>query len=51
MPALELTDIAAWTLIVGGTAYAALASHGSVLAVVAAAVAAFFTKAFLFELS
>jgi energy-converting hydrogenase Eha subunit C len=50
MPALELTEIIAWSLIIGGVAFAVMQSRGLSAAAVTAALAAIATKTALFEL-
>src|SRR5690242_6016292 len=50
MPAMELTEILAWALIVAGAAYAILESRGASLAAIAAALAALATKTALLDL-
>jgi hypothetical protein len=47
MPALELTEVVAWTLIIGGLAFAAMERLGTPAATVSAALAALATKSLL----
>jgi hypothetical protein len=50
MPAMELTEVAAWALIIAGAAYAILESRGVSVAAIAAALAALATKSALLDL-
>ena len=47
MPVLDSHEIVAWALIVGGTVYAAVASHGLATATMTAALAAIAVKSAL----
>ena len=44
MPAMELTEVVAWALIIGGFAFAAMERRGMPAATVTAALAALATK-------
>lgn len=48
MPAMELTEIAAWALIAAGLGYNALRRYGVSTAAITAALAALATKEFFF---
>jgi hypothetical protein len=49
MPVLELTEVVAWALIIGGAAFAALERLGIPAAAVTATLAALATKTVLLE--
>ncbi|WP_158292052.1 hypothetical protein [Paracraurococcus ruber] len=50
MPVMELTEVVAWALILGGGAYALMESRGISAAAVSAALVALATKTVLLDL-